>query len=293
MNIRDFTYLLNLAKTNHFGRAAEISFVSQPTLSIQLKKLEETLGCQLIERRGKSAELTEAGKVAAQQAEQILSNIETLKEQMQIFQDPLAGEWKLGIFPTLAPYLLPQITQPLRRALPNLNLKLFEAVTDDCINKLKNGYWDAILIADDIDDNMIQSEKVFSEKFYLAMPKKHALSKLKSVPAKKIPDNEILLLENGHCLREQSIEYCQRINKPYQQQFYGTSLETLMSMVSLGEGVTLVPELSINTFKQYQVDIRPLTPSPYRNVYLHWRKTSGRQACIDTFIKLLKDIQPS
>lgn len=287
MNIRDFTYLINLAKTNHFGRAAEMSFVSQPTLSIQLKKLEETLGCQLIERRGKSAELTEAGHVAAQQAEQILNHIQDLKQQMQNFQDPLAGEWKLGIFPTLAPYLLPLITQPIRKQLPNLNVKLYEAITEECIQQLKNGQWDAILIADEIDDNMISSQKVFKETFHLALPKQHALAKQKSISAKKIPDNEILLLENGHCLREQSIEFCQRINKPFQQQFYGTSLETLISMVSLGEGITFIPELSINTFKRYPIAIRPLTPTPYRNIYLHWRKTSSRQACIEAFCTLL------
>ena len=288
MNIRDFTYLINLAKTNHFGRAAEISFVSQPTLSIQIKKLEKTLGCQLIERRGKSAELTEAGRIATARAEQIINSIQELKQQMLNFTDPFSGAWKLGIFPTLAPYLLPLITPKIKKQMPNLELKLFEATTDECISHLSKGDWDSILIAAPSNDPMIFDQKLFKEKFYLALPKAHPLAKHKIVPAKKIPDNEILLLEKGHCLRQHSMEFCHRLNKSHQQQFYGTSLETLIGMVALGEGMTLIPELSIKNFKHYQIAIRPITPTPFRDIYLHWRKTNGRQMCIDQLNQIIK-----
>ncbi|PHQ80628.1 MAG: DNA-binding transcriptional regulator OxyR [Coxiella sp. (in: Bacteria)] len=283
MNIRDFTYLINLAKTKHFGRAAELSFVSQPTLSVQLKKLEETLGCQLIERQGKQAILTEAGRVATQYAEQITGHIHELQQHMQAFHDPLGGDFKIGIFPTLAPYLLPRIIPSIKRHLPCLNLKLFEAVTETCIQNLKEGTWDAILIADKIDDANLKGAKLFREKFFLALPKQHKLSKNKVITARQLPEEDILLLENGHCLRDQSLEYCSRINKPVHSNFSATSLETLISMVSLGEGVTFIPELSIKTFKQYPIEIKPIQPSPYRDIFLYWRKNSGRVKCAEKF----------
>ena len=177
--------------------------------------------------------------------------------------------------------------------MPNLMVKLFEAETQSCIEHLNKGLWDAIIVADQLDDHMLIGKKLFRESFYLAMPKKHPLAQQKTVSAKKIKDHEILLLDEGHCLRDQSIEYCERINKPFQQQFFGTSLETLVSMVALGEGITLVPALSVKTFKHYQITIRPLSPSPFRQIYLYWRKTSGRTVCAETLATIIQSLELS
>ena len=292
MNIRDFTYLINLAKTSHFGRAAAISFVSQPTLSIQIKKLEEDLGCQLIERRGKTTELTEAGKIAVQRAEQIIGAIQDLQNHMKNFQDPLAGEWKLGIFSTLAPYLLPHIITPLKKSMPKVTLQIFEEITSKCIEHLKQGDWDAILISETIEDVNITGAQLFREKFFLAIPTQHALNQLNTITSNDIPENEILLLENGHCLRDQAIAYCKKINKSFQQQFFASSLETLISMVALGEGITFIPELSLDAFKHYPISIRPISSPPYRDIYLYWRKSTSRHACITEFQRVVdEDLQ--
>lgn len=291
MNIRDLTYLINLAKTSHFSDAAKLSFVSQPTLSIQIKKLEETLGCVLVERHGKKTILTEAGKAAVLRAEKIIGDIHDLENHMQSFQDPFSGTLKIGIFPTLAPYLLPHIITPIKRSMPKLKLQLFESVTETCIDNLKQSSWDVILIADRISEANLAGIPLFKEPFYLALPTTHSLAHYDTVKASTIPEGEMLLLETGHCLRDQSIHYCEKNHKSFQQQFFATSLETLISMVALGEGITLIPELATFALKQYKIIIKPLAPSPYRTIYMYWRKSSGKIQCIEKLQTIILNLK--
>ena len=288
MNLRDLQYLINLEKTQHFGRAAELSFVSQPTLSMQIKKMEEFLGATLVERQKKVTLLTPAGKIAVSHAKQILGQVSDLKHAIESFHDPLSGDWDLGIFPTLAPYIIPDIISDIAKYMPNLNLRLHELTTDNCIEKLKNRQLDSIIIADHIADMNLESEFLFSEKFYLALHKDHSLANKKVILSNDIPEDEILLLETGHCLREQGLDYCKKIHKSYQKQFAGTSLETLLAMVSLGKGITFIPELSVPTFENYNLAIKSISAAPKRDIYLVWRKSMDRNACIKKWIDILK-----
>ncbi len=291
MNLRDLNYLIHLAESKNFGLAAKLSFVSQPTLSVQIKKLEEELGTPLFERQKKQILLTPAGQIAVNTARQVISEIHDLKQNIQQLGDPLSGPWGLGLFPTLAPFLLPFIIKVTKKELPRLQLRLHEALTEKCIEELQNTNWDAIIVAEAIDQPNVQSELIFTEKFYLAVPNKHPLSNKKRVNAKDIPENEMLLLGSGHCLGEQALNYCQQINKPHQQQFAGTSLETIITMVELNQGVTLIPQSALPMMKYRKLTICAITHPPQRSLYLTWRKSNTNMTCINAWIKLLKSIK--
>lgn len=244
MNLRDLKYLVAVAEHRNFRKAAEACFISQPTLSMQLKKLEDYLQIQLIERDNRNVLLTSAGNQIVEKAKVILELEDQIKDTAKNFQNPFEGEIKIGAFPTLAPYYFPKIMPKINKAFPKLKVYLVEEKTEILIEKLERGKIDFAFLATPVDSKKLNHEVVFEEKFLVAVSDKNVLAKKKSVNTHDILSQNLLLLEEGHCLREQALEFC-AINSLFENtSFRATSLETLRQMVISNIGITLVPEIA-------------------------------------------------
>lgn len=287
MNLRDFEYLVAVADLGHFGKAAEHCNVSQPTLSMQLKKLEDYLGVQLFERNNKQVMITKIGAEIAVRARKILLITSEIKMMARNAQEPLAGDFTLGAFPTLVPYFLPIIVPKIASAMPKLKLFLMEEKTEKLLEKLKSGVLDAALLALPIEDESLEYKEIFSDNFLLAVPANHKLSKRKYINQSEIIGEKLLLLEEGHCLCSQALEFCSLIGVGERQDFRATSLETLRQMVRAGVGITLIPKIAVR--EDLGVSYIPIKPAIARKIAIVWRKTSTHKACIDAIISLAKE----
>ena len=288
MNLRDLRYLIALAELRHFGKAAEACFVSQPTLSTQIRKLEEELGVVLVERAPRKLMLTAAGQDVVLRARRIVAEVEQMKESARRSRDPEAGSLRLGVFPTLGPYLLPHVVPQLRERFPQLELLLVEEKSDVLLARLREGKLDATLLALPLHDDQLHAEWLFDEPFVLAAPRQHALASRTSLAMAELSDETLLLLEDGHCLREQALDVCRLTGAQERTGFRATSLETLRQMVAAGVGVTLLPALSVHAPIVQPDNIRlvPFTaPAPSRQIALVWRKSSA----LDAFLRTLAD----
>jgi LysR family hydrogen peroxide-inducible transcriptional activator len=279
MNLRDLHYITTLAETRHFGRAAEQCNVSQPTLSMQVKKLEEYLGVAIFERASREVLVTPAGEKIIAHAHSILRDADAIKDIARTAQDAYAGDFRLGAFPTLAPYYLPQLMPVLSKKLPRLKLWLVEEKTEILLSRLKSGALDAAFIALPIHDAELNYAPLFDDPFYLAVHKAHAFASRTYVHQDDIRREPLLLLEDGHCLRSQALDVCNVVGAVEHQEFRATSLETLRQMVASGVGVTLMPELAMR--RGDGVVYVKLRPAISRSIALVWRKTTHRKACID------------
>ena len=295
MNLRDLRYLVALADYKHFGRAAEASFVSQPTLSTQLKKLEEELGMALVERNPRNVLLTEVGEAVVKRAKVILREADEIKAIARRAMDPESGTVRLGIFPTLAPYLLPHVVPNIVKRFPKLELILVEEKTEVLLKKLHEGELDAAILALPIHDDSLHAEFLFEETFVLALPKQHRLAKAKKVKLADLALESLLLLDDGHCLRDQALEVCAMTGAAEKPGFRATSLETLRHMVSANVGVTLMPALSVHAPAPNSPGIRlvPFSePVPHRRIAMIWRRTSALTAFLHQLVPILKGIDP-
>lgn len=244
MNIRELQYLVAIAEKGHFGMAADVCFVSQPALSMQIKKLECTLGVQLIERTNKSARLTDIGKVITEQAKDILCRVDALKQTAKQAQDPYCGELHLGVIPTLAPYLLPHVMPGLSNLFPKLTIYLVEEQTSHLITKLNQGKLDGALLSLPLVDDALMSYPLFKEEFLLAISARHHLAKRKRIKMTELENQALLLLEDGHCMRDSALKVCYAAGASEAKEFRATSLETLRYMVAANAGMTLMPKLA-------------------------------------------------
>ncbi len=288
MNIRDLKYLIAVADHNHFGKAAEACFVSQPALSMQIKKLEESLGVILIERTNKRIFFTEIGKLIVQQARDILFRVETLEEIANQSKDPFCGELHLGIIPTLAPYLLPLIIPGLSTLFPKLTLYLVEETTLNLLTKLNEGKLDGALLALPTEGDF-SVHPLFDEEFVLAVPLEHPLAKQKTVNFSDLENKTLLLLEDGHCLRDQALAVCHRANASESNNFRATSLETLRHMVASGVGITLMPKLSCRS--NDGVCYLPFaSPIPQRTIALIWRESTAKKILLEHLAEHIKKV---
>ncbi|MET0582841.1 MAG: LysR substrate-binding domain-containing protein [Pseudoxanthomonas sp.] len=288
MNLRDLKYLIALADHKHFGRAAAASFVSQPTLSTQIKKLEEELGVSLVERAPRKVMLTPAGLAAAERARRIVAEVEQMKEAARRSQDPEAGTVRLGIFPTLGPYLLPHVIPRIRERFPNLELLLIEEKSDVLRSRLHEGKLDAALLALPVHDDQLHSQFLFEEPFLLAVPENHPLAQRDSLSLNELSEQKLLLLEDGHCLREQALEVCRLSGANEKSEFRATSLETLRQMVAANVGITLLPMLATKPPVARSENIHLLGFSdshPSRQIAMLWRRSS---AMADFLLELSK-----
>jgi LysR family transcriptional regulator, hydrogen peroxide-inducible genes activator len=290
MNLKDLKYLVALADTGHFGRAAQRTFVSQPTLSAQLKKLEEYLGVKLVERHPKNVQLTEVGKQIVARARHMLSEGDEIVALARNNADPLSGKLKVALIPTIGPYLLPRVMQKLRKALPQLGLMLYEYQTEDLLKRLKEGEIDLGILALPIERDGLECRRLYREEFTVALPSDNPLAQKPSIKVSDLKGQTLLLLEDGHCLRDQALEVCSRIDVREAEDFRATSLETLRHMVVAGLGVTLMPELAVESpfGSQRGLVIRQFTkPAPARTVGAVWRKSTTRSAAIDAVCGIL------
>ncbi len=294
INLRDLEYLVAVEEERHFHRAAERCFVSQPTLSGQLKKLEERLGVQLIERSTRQVVMTDAGKAVAAQARRVLTAARGIAEIAQSFHDPMAGELQLGLIPTVAPYLLPLIMPPIKKAFPSLKLWLHEQQTATLLERLRSAELDLAVLALPVAGTADFEEiDLFSEPFWLALPKEDPLVKQREAHLSDLNTREVMLLEEGHCLREHALDVCFSAGASEQGAFHATSLETLRHMVGEGMGITLIPELAVpkRRSKQDAVHYLPFgAPPPSRRIGMLYRKESYRE---ETFKSLAETIRLS
>lgn len=293
MNLRDLRYLVALADYKHFGRAAEASFVSQPTLSTQIKKLEEELGVSLIERRPRNVMLTETGQAIVARARVMLREADEIRKLARHAIEPEAGTVRIGIFPTLGPYLLPHAIPHITATFPRLELMLFEEKTENILTKLHSGAFDAGLLALPIADDSLHAEFLFEEAFVLALPKKHKLANAKCVRLDALTNETLLLLDDGHCLRDQALEVCRMAGAAERSGFRATSLETLRHMVATNVGITLLPALAVHAPAPVsgEVVLVPFaSPVPHRRIAMVWRKTSVLKTFLSQLAPLLKTV---
>jgi LysR family hydrogen peroxide-inducible transcriptional activator len=295
VNLRDLEYLVAVAEHRHFGRAAAACFISQPTLSTQLKKLESELGVVLIERGPRQALLTAAGEQIVDRARAVLGGIDDIRSIARQAGNPRSGRLRLGVFPTLAPYLLPHVVPKLHTRFPDLELFLVEEKSEVLVEQLRIGRLDAALLALPVSDGGLDGEPLFREEFLLAVPSGHRLAEVKQVSVESLEREHLLLLQDGHCLRDQALAVCQLAGAQEYVGFQATSLETLRHMVAAGVGVTLLPELSVQPPVPHTGDVRLIRftePAPFREIGLFWRPANVFRDLLSEVAQALRDPAP-
>lgn len=277
MNLRDLEYLVALDDHRHFGRASAACFVSQPTLSTQIRKLEHELGLELVERGGRRVQLTAAGVQVAQRARHVLADVEEIRGIAAQAADPESGTIRLGMFPTLGPYLLPHLMPAVHDGFPDLRLLLVEEKTEVLVHQLETGHLDAIMVALPVDVSGVETAPLFREDFLLAGPADDPELAGGPLPVEELAGTELLLLTEGHCLRDQALDVCRTAHAAERGHYRATSMETLRHMVASGAGRTLLPRLAVAppvpanpglALREFQ------PPAPHRDIGLMWRSGS-------------------
>ena len=279
MNIRDLRYILAVAEHEHFGHAAKACGVSQPTLSVQVRKLEEALGVALFERTSKTVVPTAACRGMLGHARAAVAETDAMLDVARNLRDPLAGRFRIGIIPTLAPYLLPLVFAPLREALPALELEPWEEQTTALLERLRAHELDAALLATEVDGPDLISRPLFAEPFLAALPPDHPLAG-RAVVAEAELERDILVLADGHCLREQTLEAC-GAGGALGGALRAASLSTLLNMVAAGYGTTLIPGLAAGAAQDVGIVLRPLATRSGRTVRIASRAHFPRSAAVD------------
>ena len=287
MNLRDLEYLVAIADLRSFGAAAKRCFVSQPTLSGQIKKLEGELGARLFERTNKKVLPTEIGQAVVEAARRVIRETEAIREIVENSRDPLSGRFRLGAFPTLSTYLFPELVKKISRTMPKLRLILVEEKTAALLVQLQSGELDAALVALPISDVRLSSRELFIDPFLLAVSSADPLAKSKQVQPEELSRRRLMLLDEGHCLRDQALEFCRFKGISEEPDFRATSLETLRQMVKSGTGITLMPAIAARVREPGIRYIPFAAPSPSRRIGLVWRKTSARLKIIERLAGLL------
>lgn len=290
MNLRDFHYFLAVADSLNFKRAAETCHVSQPTLSMQIKKLEMELGLTLFERTNKSVMLTDAGRRVLPEARRMIDSENAIRDIARAVRDPRAGEFRLGAFPTIASYVFPALVPAIARCFPQMQLLLIEEKTGRLLDMLRDGKIDAAILALPIDDAGLDTTPVFDDPFFLAVGREHALAARAFVTVDDLAGHKLLLLDEGHCLRDQALEVCHAHGAHEDRGFRATSLETLRLMVrSDKSAMTLIPSVAI----QRDDGLRYIPfqgTKPSRRIGLVRRKTSARAETVADMARLFADL---
>lgn len=299
MNLRDLKYVIAVAETRHFGRAAQRCFVSQPTLSGQLKKLEEELNVTLFERTNRSVEITPIGVEIVSYARQIMEQADAILQLAQAHQDPLAGPLRIGAIPTLSPYLMPLILMPLKQQHPQMRLVLSEEMTATLIDRLRQHEIDAALLATAVEEPEFETMALFDEPFWLAHPREHPLYYKDDINRKDLDELELLLLSEGHCLAEQAMEVChlkERKEQGEMADLRASSLETLLQLVGAGFGSTLVPALAMRgswTTDSGVIARKLELKDAFRRIVMVYRKSYPRKEALIEFAKVVRSNLPN
>jgi len=294
MTLTELRYIVAVARERHFGHAAQACFVSQPTLSVAVKKLEEELGVTLFERGPGEVTVTPAGQRIVEQAQRVLEEASRIKDLAAAGRDPLAGPLGLGAIYTIGPYLLPKLIPILRRSAPAMQLHIQENFTHRLADSLKSGEVDVIVIALPFDEPGVETRAVYDEPFMVAIPKGHPWEGRKRITSEELTKESLLLLGEGHCFRDQVLEFCHtmraRERSPIARTVEGGSLETIRQMVAGGVGVTVLPSTSVNANSGANDLIRILPfarPVPSRRVGLAWRRSFPRPEAIEALRKAI------
>jgi LysR family hydrogen peroxide-inducible transcriptional activator len=287
MTLTELRYIVAVAREKHFGRAAEACFVSQPTLSVAIKKLEEELDVKLFERGANEVSVTPLGEEIVRQAQSVIEQAANIKEIAKRGKDPVSGPLRLGVIYTIGPYLLPDLVKQAIERVPQMPLMLQENFTVKLLDMLRTGELDCAIIAEPFPDAGLAVAPLYDEPFMVAMPSTHALAKRKSIAAEELKKETMLLLGTGHCFRDHVLEVCPEYARfssnaeGIRKSFEGSSLETIKYMVASGMGVTVVPQLSVPKDAQPHVRYVPFSdPVPTRRVVLAWRRTFTRYEAI-------------
>ncbi len=274
LTLKQLKYFDALARHQHFGRAAEASAISQPALSLQIKELESMFGAVLVDRSARQVRLTAVGEDMLRKAREVLLAVEELEDLMRASKGPLAGRFRLGVIPTVAPYLLPETIAELTKRFPDIDLELREAVTGSLVSDLLDSRLDAAIVALPISEPNLREFALFKEDFVLVRPEKDAD---KPVPGPEmLRTMRLLLLQEGHCFRDQALSFCEMTQAQPRQLMEGSSLSTLVQMVGAGMGVTLIPEMAL-PLETRSADVsvaRFPAPRPSRTVGMIWRKSN-------------------
>jgi LysR family hydrogen peroxide-inducible transcriptional activator len=295
MNLRDLDYICAVAEHRHFGRAAEACFVSQPTLSGQIKKLELQLGVTLFERSHKGIRVTDVGEDIIRIAREARDAAQRIKEVAEAAQDPLAGTISLGLIPTIAPYLIPRFVGQLSMDLPNLSINFREDITDRLNEALISGDLDMAVLATPPEDDSLTAIELYSEPFWLIFPKHHALQNLEQATMADVKDDDVLLLTEGHCFRDQALSICRPSQKRRKQSLRATSLETLINLVASGQGVTLVPALAMRGSWVSDLELEShklIDKGAARSIYLTYRKRFPRVKAVEALADIIREGLP-
>ncbi|HUP10096.1 MAG TPA: LysR substrate-binding domain-containing protein [Caldimonas sp.] len=287
MTLTELRYVVAVAREKHFGRAAEACFVSQPTLSVSIKKLEEELDVRIFERGPTEVSLTPIGEEIVRQAQQVIEQAQGIRELAKRRKDPLTGPLRLGVIYTIGPYLLPDLVRQAIERVPQMPLMLQENFTTKLLEMLRTGELDAAILAEPFPDTGLAVAPLYDEPFMIALPKSHALAKRKAISAEELKEEKMLLLGTGHCFRDHVLEVCPEYARfssdaeGMRKSFEGSSLETIKYMVASGMGLTVVPQLAVAADAQAQVAYVPFTkPVPTRRVVLAWRRSFTRYEAI-------------
>jgi len=277
--IKQLQYLVALHEHGHFGRAAEASFVSQSTLSAGIRELESLLGVVLVERSRRVVRFTPLGNQVVDKAHRLLREAEELSDLVQAAGKPLSGELRMSVIPTIAPFLLPRILPRLRRERPQLKLFLREETSDHAVESLHHGRADCVLLALPFATGEVEKETIGEDRLFVAFPKNDPRDPPDEIPASMIDEGRLMLLEDGHCLKEHALAACNRPEMRASATMIGTSLHTLVQMVDNGLGLTMLPEMAIDAgiLKDTNVVARPLKGRHVsREIALIWRPNSPR-----------------
>jgi LysR family transcriptional regulator, hydrogen peroxide-inducible genes activator len=293
MTLTELRYIVAVARERHFGRAAEACFVSQPTLSVAVKKLEEELGVPLFERGPGEVTVTPGGQKIVEQAQRVLEEASRIRELAAAGRDPLAGPLRLGAIYTIGPYLLPKLIPILRKSAPTMQLLIQENFTHRLAESLKNGDVDVILIALPFEEPAVETQAVYDEPFLVAVPKGHPWEGRKRVTSDELMKESLLLLGEGHCFRDQVLDICQTVRakdrSALSRTVEGGSLETIRQMVAGGVGITVLPATSVTSGSASASDLIRILPfakpAPMRRVALAWRKSFPRPEAIEVLRK--------
>lgn len=298
MTLTELKYIVAVARERHFGRAAESCFVSQPTLSVAIRKLEDELGVTLFERGGAEVGITPIGERIVAQAQKVLEESAALKEIARQGHDPLSGPLRLGVIYTVGPYLLPRLMPLLIKRAPQMPLLLQENFTHRLLELLRQGELDCAIMALPLPESGLQIRPLYDEPFVVALPRGHAWAKRQAISSEELKEQTMLLLGNGHCFRDQVLEVCPELSRfsttaeGMQRTFEGSSLETIRHMVAAGIGITVLPAASVPESPGPDDLLRYLpfeAPVPTRRVVLAWRKSFPREAAIEALVQAIAD----
>ena len=295
LTLRDLQYLVAVADLAHFGKAAAACHVSQPALSAQIRKIENVLDVQLFERSNRRVAITPAGEAVVRQARVVLEEAQKIAEMTKAVEKPLSGKLSLGAIATVGPYLLPHLLAPLRKAFPKLDLFLREGLTEELLDELKSGQLDAVIASDTFSDSSLRTVQLFFEPFVLAVPADHPLAGKQKPTRRDLRSDEMVLLEDGHCLRDQTLDICPANRKGRVRQFHATSLETLKHLVATGSGYTLMPELAVRDEGRLKTLMRYKRFGDRgigRNIILTCRSRFGRMADVDALAEFIRSHLP-